>query len=388
MSEDDERGEAANDHENPTEEILTEEPVKPPVRDRRRKKVEPTAPSDVAAGTGDVAVGTGDGAAVEAKEPKGGEPEMKEPLIGALPKKKSLFGKLYSPLRRRTTRKPPKKVPDVADDQSEEGVVWQCAVPGEMAQYDSKKPEERGIRGWAIIFYYSDFTNGLPPREGVEHDLVNLRRVFKERGFLVKEYPVAHAQDLERHDSLVICFLSHGLESRLYATDADFDESELWREFCGDRCPALNGKPKLFFIQACRGHRLDHGVMGKMSSVMHSLADSLDSSGHHGRRVGEHHLPTHADILVAHSTFEGHVSWNNAQLGSYFVYTLCKVMEQHSANLDILKVLTMVAGIIARDFKSTHNQPERHAKKQMPTIRSTLTKDLYLLPLKPSTSKP
>ena len=87
------------------------------------------------------------------------------------------------------------------------------------------------------------------------------------------------------------------------------------------------------------------------------------------------------------SLIPGHVSWNSAELGSYFIYTLCKVIEQHSANLDILKVLTMVAGIIARDFSSTHHLPDHHAKKQMPTIRSTLTKDLYILPLKPPAPK-
>ena len=57
-------------------------------------------------------------------------------------------------------------------------------------------------------------------------------------------------------------------------------------------------------------------------------------------------------------------------------------MEQHSANLDILKMLTLVAGIVAEDFGSMHR-----GKKQMPTIRSTLTKDLYLPPLKPPTPK-
>ena len=127
-SEEDGRGDTANDNENPTEEILTEEEsVKPPLRDRRKKKGEPTALSDVATGTadavtrtGDAVVGTDDRTAAEANETRGGEPETKEPLIDALPKKKSLFGKLYSPLKRKV-RKLPEKNSNVADNQSDEG---------------------------------------------------------------------------------------------------------------------------------------------------------------------------------------------------------------------------------------------------------------------------
>ena len=66
--------------------------------------------------------------------------------------------------------------------------------------------------------------------------------------------PIVSSEEkaLASHDCLVVCFLSHGKEGRLYARDRDFDEMELWREFYGDRCEALIGKPKMFIVQVRR----------------------------------------------------------------------------------------------------------------------------------------
>ncbi|CAG0903875.1 unnamed protein product, partial [Darwinula stevensoni] len=111
----------------------------------------------------------------------------------------------------------------------------------------------------------------------------------------------AAAKEHVDFDSLIVCFLSHGKEGRLYAKDKHFDEKKLWNRFYESE--ALFGKPKLFFIQ---------------------------------------------------------------------------VMEKHSETLDLAKMLTMVAQIIAFDFKSTHNESLKNDKKQMPTIRSTLTGEVYL----------
>ena len=36
--------------------------------------------------------------------------------------------------------------------------------------------------------------------------------------------------------------------------------TQVWQPFTADRCPSLAGKPKLFFIQACQGNRMDKGV--------------------------------------------------------------------------------------------------------------------------------
>ena len=50
--------------------------------------------------------------------------------------------------------------------------------------------------------------------------------------------------------------------------------TQVWQPFTADRCPSLAGKPKLFFIQACQGNRMDKGV-----EVMVMVKDHGDSGG-------------------------------------------------------------------------------------------------------------
>ncbi|CAG0885681.1 unnamed protein product [Darwinula stevensoni] len=356
-------------------EILKEEPLKPPARDPRRKS--------------------------------------------------SLFGRLRKSMRRKNW-KPARKVLDSHDlsppeqhassssleagedtgvftyldhgaiDGKGKTLGWKPKIPESLSTY-RMKPE--GVRGRAIIFNHKVFDSKLRllPREGTEVDVKNLSRVLSARGLhvqvhhdltyrkLIRELKDIATEEkaLASHDCFVVCFLSHGKEGRLYARDRDFDELELWREFYGDRCEALIGKPKMFFVQACRGRTPDSGVKGKHARrgwyPHHDTTDG-EGGGHRGEH-GDYHLPTHADLLIAQASYEGQVAWKNEDLGSYFIYTLCEVMEQHSETLDVLKMLTMVSEIIALQFKSSHDEPEYHDKKQIPTIRSTLISEVYLKPI-------
>ncbi|CAG0903873.1 unnamed protein product, partial [Darwinula stevensoni] len=272
---------------------------------------------------------------------------------------------------------------------------WEPKIPEKLESYFTTEVGTKA-RGWAIVFYHEQFDANLhlPPRKEAQKDVENLTRVLKDRGFLVKAFKdfkyerikeklheIAHSPELADHDCLIVCFLSHGREGgRLYAQDDYFEESRLWVPFYGDECRDLAGKPKLFFIQACRGACFDEGVIGKI------FIDGDDSPDHHGKKADddEYHLPTHANILVAHTTYEGHVAFKNVDMGSYFIYTLCQVLEKHSETLDVMRMLTIVAGVMAEGFKSRSLDPRKHKKKQMPTIRSTLIREVYLKP-KPQT---
>lgn len=61
-------------------------------------------------------------------------------------------------------------------------------------------------------------------------------------------------------DCFVIVAMTHGNSTHLHATDDKFRQEKIWDPFIGKSCKALIGKPKLFFIQACRGNYHSPGV--------------------------------------------------------------------------------------------------------------------------------
>ena len=78
--------------------------------------------------------------------------------------------------------------------------------------------------------------------------------------------------------SLSVVVLSHGNEGILYGYDHSYPAHKIWEPFTADkwenvmvryyddnemifsRCLSLAGKPKLFFIQACQGSKMDSGT--------------------------------------------------------------------------------------------------------------------------------
>lgn len=84
--------------------------------------------------------------------------------------------------------------------------------------------------------------------------------------------------------------LSHGEQGIIYAKNGSYKpDNFLWERFTGDKCTSLAGKPKLFFIQACQGDRLDGGI---------ELRTQVDGSS-------SFKIPIYADFLIAYSTVPG-----------------------------------------------------------------------------------
>merc|ERR1712198_246480 len=86
---------------------------------------------------------------------------------------------------------------------------------------------------------------------------------------------------------IAVVVLSHGNEGIFYGYDGAYPAHKVWQPFTADRCPTLAGKPKLFFIQACQGNRMDKGV--EVISGGRTSSDSFAS----------YRTPLHADSLLA-----------------------------------------------------------------------------------------
>ena len=61
----------------------------------------------------------------------------------------------------------------------------------------------------------------------------------------------------ERAQCCVLCVLSHGENGAIYGTDGKLlPVAELKYHLDARRCPTLKDKPKLIFLEACRGGRV------------------------------------------------------------------------------------------------------------------------------------
>ncbi|XP_053623520.1 caspase-1-like [Plodia interpunctella] len=233
-------------------------------------------------------------------------------------------------------------------------------------------------RGVAIIFNHEYFDiHNLKPRTGTNVDSNNLARVLKSLGFSVTVFEnltyrtlSAHVQEVAEmdhsdDDCLLIAVLTHGELGILYAKDTHYKAENLWYHFTADKCPTLAGKPKLFFIQACQGDKLDGGI---------TLSNITETDGSSST---QYRIPVHADFLIAFSTVPGYYSWRNTTRGSWFMQALCDELRSFGTERDILTLLTLVSQRVALDFES--NTPDllpMHQQKQVPCITSMLTRIL------------
>lgn len=230
--------------------------------------------------------------------------------------------------------------------------------------------------GQCIIINNKNFDRrtGMNQRNGTDVDAANAMKVFAKLGYKVKVYndqsveqmkQVLTAVSKEDHSgaaSFICVLLSHGDEGIFFGTDGSIELKYLTSLFRGDRCRTLVGKPKLFFIQACRGTDLDAGI-------------ETDSPDDEGARI-----PVEADFLYAYSTAPGYYSWRNTMTGSWFMQSLCDMVSKYGRELELLHIMTRVNHKVAVEFESISNSPGFNAKKQIPCIVSMLTKEMYFTP--------
>uniref|UniRef100_A0A8W7PJM0 Uncharacterized protein n=1 Tax=Anopheles coluzzii TaxID=1518534 RepID=A0A8W7PJM0_ANOCL len=237
-------------------------------------------------------------------------------------------------------------------------------------------------RGTALIFNHVNFESNAK-REGSNKDRDEIKKELLQLGFDARVFNDLKKQELlakldevakEDHtesDCFVLVMMTHGQDGSLYAADKQYQIAELWEPFVGDACKTLIGKPKLFFVQACRGTKFDKGV--KLTKIATDTVDALSSSSQRTCVI-----PTMADVLVMYSAFDGHYSWRNPTNGSWFIQSLSIELNQHAHRKELLQLLTSVSRRVAYLYESNvPGNEQMDGKKQMPCVVSMLTKALY-----------
>nr|XP_046213682.1 LOW QUALITY PROTEIN: caspase-10-like [Oncorhynchus gorbuscha] len=170
-------------------------------------------------------------------------------------------------------------------------------------------------RGHCLIINNVHFIQ-MAERRGSDKDAEVLKDVFQWLGFtvtvLLDQTAVQAREELKRFgdethgDAFVGCVLSHGGKGVIYGTDDEpISTNDLFSPFKGTNCSTLIGKPKAFFIQACRGKDTQARVQ-------------LETDTNPGHQI---YIPADADFLFAMATVEDYCSFRVIQ-------TLCKQLKQ------------------------------------------------------------
>ncbi|XP_039976019.1 caspase-3-like [Xiphias gladius] len=230
--------------------------------------------------------------------------------------------------------------------------------------------------GTCVIINNKNFHSStkMSARNGTDVDAAHAMKTFSGLGYNTR---VANDQTVEQMKELLssvskqdhsasasfaCVLLSHGDEGVIYGTDGFERLENLTKYFKGDNCRSLLGKPKFFIIQACRGSDLDDGTSLE--------TDSQDEQA-------SERIPVEADFLYAFSTAPGYYSWRNTYTGSWFMQSLCEMLQRYSGEMELMQIMTRVNRKVALHFASSSSLPGFSGKKQIPCIVSMLTKDFY-----------
>lgn len=237
-------------------------------------------------------------------------------------------------------------------------------------------------RGCFIIFNHMNFKKklGMNVRNGTNRDKRNLEKVAQNLGFeYIRSFDdLSHSEILDvvdklamsdhsDHDCFAMAVLTHGEQGdMMYAYDRTYHIDEITDPFMANKCPTLAGKPKMFFIQACRGSRLDDGTAIKVEPIANVAQKEILV------------IPNAADFLLAFSTVPGYYAWRNQSEGSWFIQALCKCLSEFGDKLEIMQIMTRVNRMVAYDFISYSTQNLYfHEKKQIPSIVTRLTSEVF-----------
>ena len=157
--------------------------------------------------------------------------------------------------------------------------------------------------GFALIINIEQFEGEteegykLNERRGSKKDLENLENLWEKLGFIVEKHrnlkghgictvveDMVKKIDKNESSCFVCCIMTHGTMDKIYGSDCKFvNIGHITDRFKESNCPALAGKPKLFFLQACRGREMltGRGPLARNANSPNSTPQSgINPSSH------------------------------------------------------------------------------------------------------------
>ena len=268
---------------------------------------------------------------------------------------------------------------------------------------------DRNPHGICVIINNHMFHHPTDPdqahnnRGGAEVDQKNLHLTFQYLRYKVEIYEnLTHTMMMEvmlslaqrnhtDYDSFICCILTRGEQNSVYGADS-IPVSLLDLTGVMKMCTTLINKPKMFFIQACRGDHEDEGhkvdtndsevnkrhklyteevVKGHDSHELyteevakrhelyteevikrHKLFSEKIIQGDCGGRQppSTHTIPQEADFFFGYATPLGNAAYRSRRHGSWYISELCRVLTKHAYTSNLSNMMRKVNDNICRAF--------------------------------------
>ncbi|EAW51861.1 hCG20684, isoform CRA_b [Homo sapiens] len=254
-------------------------------------------------------------------------------------------------------------------------------------------------RGLALVLSNVHFTGEkeLEFRSGGDVDHSTLVTLFKLLGYDVHVLCDQTAQEMQEKlqnfaqlpahrvtDSCIVALLSHGVEGAIYGVDGKLLQlQEVFQLFDNANCPSLQNKPKMFFIQACRGDETDRGV-DQQDGKNHAGSPGCEESDAGKEKLPKMRLPTRSDMICGYACLKGTAAMRNTKRGSWYIEALAQVFSERACDMHVADMLVKVNALI-KDREGYAPGTEFHRCKEMSEYCSTLCRHLYLFPGHPPT---
>lgn len=291
-------------------------------------------------------------------------------------------------------------------------IATETGILNDNAQFDrSNRTNKSAIRrgdvnlcgiNIAVIINNIHFTHS-GERVGTREDEDNLKTTLADIGLGVMVYRDADTNTLLKilqrvakmdhsHRECFVCvILSHGGQLELTqdgeqrmcdiieCKDTFISARKLVECFRDDEAPTLVNKPRLFFIQACRGAAGPATVQlaedDRQPVVIEPALWEEDD------RILNYALPSdlpiYPEFMLAWATVPGYYAFRG-NTGSPFIEYLCKGLRDYREH-DLLTILTWVQNRVAIEYTARTVELKRlHRWKQMPWVASMLTTNVRL----------
>lgn len=209
----------------------------------------------------------------------------------------------------------------------------------------SARDEHNLVQTWLYLGYRVEVRRNCT--------LQQFQDIFKDiDGFLRSLNESAKEDKKVDNDSFVCCILSHGEKHAIVSSDSQKINIEDIERMIGKSC-ILRSKPKLFFVQSCRGP---------------FTGSEIESDQARASNRG--------DIHISYATSLGDKAYRDTTKGSWFVTELCKILCEHAPCCTLDQMQHKLNAEVPTNVQYTWTEAGKDYTEQ-PATSSSMTKYVH-----------